>query len=102
MLMKYCRAFGSLLKNHEVFMMKIGCNPFESASAGKAEVRFVDLTGRQVGYVEMSVSSAGNHTINVSRNQITSASSIIFALVTVKDQSGTKQSKIKLIRMNLN
>lgn len=75
---------------------------FESASAGKAEFRFIDLTGRQVGYVEMSVSSAGNHNINVSRNQIASASSIIFALITIKDQQGIKQSKVKLIRINLN
>jgi len=74
---------------------------FESASAAKVEVRFVDLTGRQVGYIEKSVSGAGTHQIVVSKDQITSTSSVIFTLVTVKDQTGTKQSKLKLIQMNL-
>ncbi len=89
------RAYPNPFNNHSVI-------EFESTSAGKVEVSFMDITGRQVGFIEKAVSGSGMQNISVSKDQITSASFVIYVIVTIKDQSGTKQGKVKLIRMNNN
>jgi len=75
---------------------------FETASGGIAEVRFLDLTGRQVGTLEARISNAGTHSLQVSNEEIKSSGPVIVAVIKISDSQGIKLSNVKLIRMNLN
>jgi len=75
---------------------------FETTSGGTAEIRFIDLTGRQIGSIEARISNAGRHSLKVSNEEIKSSASVIVAVIKINDGQGIKQSNVKLIRMNLN
>jgi len=75
---------------------------FETASVGKVEIRFIDLTGRQVGIVENPVSNGGFHSLTFSNAQINSKSAVIYGVVKIEDKKGMSQSTVKLMRMKIN
>jgi len=70
---------------------------FETLSAGTAEVRFFDLTGREVGVIEETIGFGGTHTINFTSGQIASSSSMLTGVLSIEDENGNRQYTFKIV-----
>lgn len=72
----------------------------KTISAGRIDIRYIDMTGRQLFAVNKSVTEAGTHKIKITNNDLKMDGNMILAVVTISDKSGINSYSIKLFKMN--
>ncbi|MCF8378941.1 MAG: SGNH/GDSL hydrolase family protein [Bacteroidales bacterium] len=73
---------------------------FTTESDAKVEIRFYDISGRELGSSTNNIDYAGSHNLVFSGKEISGKSSMIIAAITINDSRGVVESRRKIAISN--